>query len=269
MSVRPFENTEIQESRELLGLPTEYCRTSKVNQSTATRNGLAATIFQVLLAADPPLRMGTDVVFEILHTSEAADYPLTSEEACILSPRASKRTRERFTLGRAASHLALQHLGIDQAYPILRGQEGEPLWPAGVTGSISHCDPWTVAVVALASHRFSPGIDLENIPKANRIAISQLICCDGEPDLLKADNCEKHVGLIFSAKEAIYKAIYPLCHRYIGFKEVKMVAHVQEERFEGELLTPINHRLSTGTSFRVQYRCYGDFVFSYVAYAHT
>jgi len=240
-------------------------RVSEVSRSTAMKSGLSAAIFQVLAAADSFLRVGRNVAFALLHTDEVPDYPLTSSEACVLSSRVSKRTRDRFALGRAAAHLALEHLGIERSFPILRGQDGEPLWPAGVAGSISHCDPWTVAVAATGPGRFTLGIDLESIVKVSEFDISQLLCSEKEIDWVKAgDDSERRLALLFSAKEATYKAFYPLCHRYIDFKEVTLSPHVKEESFRGELITPINVYLPAGASFQVRCRCYGDLVFSYI-----
>lgn len=229
------------------------------------KSGLSAAIFQVLVAADSFLRVGRNVAFAVLHTDEVPDYPLTSGELCVLSSRVSKRTRERFTLGRAAAHLALEHLGIERSFPILRGQDGEPLWPAGVAGSISHCDPWTVAVAATGPGRFTLGIDLESIVKVSEVDISQLLCSEKEIDWLKAgDDFARRLALLFSAKEATYKAFYPLCHRYIDFKEVTLSPQVKEKSFRGELVTPINEYLPVGASFEVRCRCYEGLVFSYI-----
>src|SRR6266704_3331949 len=45
-----------------------------------------------------------------------------------------------------------EHIGFSNAFPILRGQKGEPLWPEGIAGSITHCYPWNVAVAAKCSN---------------------------------------------------------------------------------------------------------------------
>lgn len=240
-------------------------RVSEASRSTATKSGLSAAIFQVLVAADSFLRVGRNVAFAVLHTDEVPDFPLTSGEAYVLSSRVSKRAMERFALGRAAAHLALEHLGIEPSFPILRGQDGEPLWPAGVAGSISHCDPWTVAVAATGPGRFTLGIDLESIVKVSEFDISQLLCSETEIDWVKAgDDSERRLALLFSAKEATYKALYPLCHRYIDFKEVTLSPQVKEVSFRGELITPINEYLPVGALFAVRCRCYGDLIFSYI-----
>ena len=59
-----------------------------------------------------------------------------AEEALVRT--ADPRRRAEFTAGRACARTALARLGLPTA-PVLAGRAGEPRWPAGVTGSITHC----------------------------------------------------------------------------------------------------------------------------------
>ena len=171
-------------------------------------------------------------------------------------------------MGRAAARLALERLGIQKSPPILRGQDGEPLWPAGVAGSITHCYPWTIAVVAKGSEHFTIGIDLENVLRIKEIDISKLICTQNELDWVYAGaDLRKRLAIIFSVKEAIYKAFYPLCHRYIDFKEVTLSPLTQPDCFRADFCTALGNELSPTDSCEIRCQCRQDFVFSYVVHA--
>jgi 4'-phosphopantetheinyl transferase EntD len=73
---------------------------------------------------------------------------------------AGSRRRAEFTAGRLCARMALARLGIPAA-PILPGPAGEPRWPAGVVGSITHCPGYRACAVAWAADLAAIGIDAE------------------------------------------------------------------------------------------------------------
>lgn len=70
---------------------------------------------------------------------------LPSEEALVA--RAVDKRRREFATGRDCARRALSQLGWDEV-PILAGPKREPLWPAGIVGSITHCPGYCAAIVA-------------------------------------------------------------------------------------------------------------------------
>ena len=78
----------------------------------------------------------------------------------MLVARAVDRRRAEFTTVRTCARIALGRLGLPPA-PLLTGSKREPLWPAGVVGSITHCDGYRAAAVARASEVAAIGIDAE------------------------------------------------------------------------------------------------------------
>jgi enterobactin synthetase component D / holo-[acyl-carrier protein] synthase len=90
-------------------------------------------------------------------------YVVHAQEADALGPQAGTRRRAEFTLGRAAAATALVQLGLDPLPPILRGPQGETMWPDGVIGSISHCCGWAVAVATTQPPCIAIGVDIERI----------------------------------------------------------------------------------------------------------
>ena len=266
-----LENYPSIESSRLLELTTAVStrfNVSQANEATESKSELAGMIFQAVVAVDSFLRVGRNLAFAILSAEETIGYTLKSDEAKLLSPRACQRKREEFTLGRTAARLALERLGIQKSPSILRCQDGEPLWPAGVAGSITHCYPWTIAVVAKGTERFTIGIDLEDVQRIKEIDISKLICTENELDWVYVGaDFRKRLAIIFSVKEAIYKAFYPLCHRYIDFKEVTLSPLTQPDCFRADFSTALDYELSPADSCEIRYKCRNDYVFSYVVHA--
>jgi 4'-phosphopantetheinyl transferase EntD len=93
-----------------------------------------------------------------------ATGPLPGEallpEEEVLVARAVGQRRAEFTTVRTCARIALGRLGLPPA-PLLSGPKREPLWPAGVVGSITHCDGYRAAAVARASEVAAIGIDAE------------------------------------------------------------------------------------------------------------
>jgi len=132
---------------------------------------------------------------------------------------AVERRRREFTTGRACARDALARIGLPGT-AIAGGTRGEPLWPAGVAGSITHCDAYRACAVARTCDVRSLGIDAEpHAPLAQ--GIIDAIAGDDERRALAAHArgvCWDR--LLFSAKEAVYKAWYPLTGRDLGFEDV-------------------------------------------------
>jgi 4'-phosphopantetheinyl transferase EntD len=108
-----------------------------------------------------------------------------------------------FAAGRWCAHRALERLGRAEA-EIGSGRHGEPCWPAGFTGSISHKPGAAVAVAAAAPGAI--GIDLEDAV-ALPPGVRRLVLLPAEPALVPGFPVPEPVAerVVFSAKEAYYK----------------------------------------------------------------
>jgi 4'-phosphopantetheinyl transferase EntD len=106
--------------------------------------------------------------------------------------------------------------------PIRSGPKREPQWPAGLVGSITHTTSYRAAAVAPRSVLASVGIDTEQNGRLPD-GVEELVTVPGEPEMLAALARAfpvTHWGrLLFSAKESIYKAWYPLTGRWLGFED--------------------------------------------------
>lgn len=84
--------------------------------------------------------------------------PLPEEEPLIA--RSVAKRRNEFVTVRYCARQALGELGVGPV-PILKGDKGEPCWPDGVVGSLTHCQGFRGAVVGRSTDVRSVGIDAE------------------------------------------------------------------------------------------------------------
>jgi enterobactin synthetase component D / holo-[acyl-carrier protein] synthase len=223
---------------------------------------LESTVIRAMASADSSLRLGQNVGLAMVSREDQASHTLHTEEARILSPRACERKRVEFALGRTAAHFALKQIGFENPPPVLRGQKGEPIWPGGIVGSITHCYPWSVAVAVQCSNGFAVGVDLETKERMQGTDISDLVCREADLDWVRDGDFQERLTMIFSAKEAIYKALYPLCQRYIDFKEVELTWFPEQHRFRGEFLAPLVPNVQQGQACAVYCLCHAELIFS-------
>lgn len=237
---------------------------SEQRQARELMSAVEWAMIRAMEAADSSLRLSEHVGLGFISGEDYSSDSLHREEVGILSPRACRRKQIEFTSGRAAAHLALREIGFLSPSPVLRGQKGEPLWPEGVMGSITHCYPWSVAVAIRYPNLFATGVDLETTERMKGADISELVCGSAELEWLRSGNLNERLTMIFSAKEAIYKAFYPLCQRYIDFKDVELTWVPSQSCFQAKFLVPFGHGLPRGQLCAVHCCSYTAFTFSCV-----
>jgi len=145
------------------------------------------------------------------------------------------RQRE-FAAGRAAARAAMAQLGID-AKPIPADPDRAPIWPQGLTGSISHTDEICVAVVSRTVICHSLGLDIETATPLN-VDLIATICSDTEQGRIAGPDHGFLAKLIFSAKEAVYKAQYPLTGQLFGFDHLDVTLDMTSGSFVATFLKP-------------------------------
>ena len=171
--------------------------------------------------------------------TDPPDIALFPEEEALLARAVDKRRRE-FGTARGCARRALADLGVAPA-PILRGERGAPLWPPGIVGSITHCAGYRAAAVAHARDMMTIGLDAEpDEPLPDRVI--DVVSLPGERALLR-DLADAAPGtcwdrLLFCAKEAVYKAWFPLTGRWLGFEDADITINAADGTFEARLLIP-------------------------------
>jgi 4'-phosphopantetheinyl transferase EntD len=171
-----------------------------------------------------------------VYTDPPGLAPLPEEEPLV--SRAVAKRRNEFVTVRQCARIALAELGVGPV-PILKGDRGEPSWPDGIVGSLTHCTGYRGAVVGLAAQVRSIGIDAEPhdvLPDGVLKAIS----LPAERHELAALPGSLHWDrILFCAKEATYKAWFPLTHRWLGFEDAHITFTVDGSQRAGTFRSEI------------------------------
>lgn len=194
--------------------------------------------------------------FEVAGSGVDASF-LSPGEHALIEDWASPRQME-FTAGRLCVRRALVGLGRSGG-ELLRDTNGLPLWPEGVSGSITHCR----GIAAAALRPFCGetatliGLDLE---QTNRLsaAASHRVLHPLERGFAGADQVRATV--LFSLKEAFYKAQFARWRQHGNFQDIGLKVDLEagqaviaalDERFDQELV-----------ALRFRFALVGDYVLS-------
>jgi 4'-phosphopantetheinyl transferase EntD len=161
---------------------------------------------------------------------------LLAEEAEILG-RAVLSRRAEFMAGRTCARKAIEAMRVP-VQPILVGAGREPIWPARIVGSITHCELYCAAVVGHRDEFLSIGIDAEpneTLPDGvlTTIAREEEICMLRNLPLghIQWDR------VLFCAKECVYKTWYPIMKCWLGFEEASVTIDPDNHSFQVHFLS--------------------------------
>jgi len=170
-------------------------------------------------------------------TADPPDATLFPEEEASLGRSVEKRRRE-FTTGRLCVRRALAKLGLPPA-PVPPGPRRAPQWPPGLVGSITHCAGYRAAAIAHATDVVTIGIDAEPAA-ALPDGVLNVISTSGEQRWLRELAATAPQvwwdRLLFSAKESVFKAWFPLAGRELGFQDADVTVDRAGGTFSARLL---------------------------------
>jgi 4'-phosphopantetheinyl transferase EntD len=179
----------------------------------------------LVTAVDPALAavLPAPVVTAAATVDDPAAVLAPEEEPAVAQAVATRRAE--FTTARACARAALTRLGMPgAAVPV--GEKRAPVWPAGIVGAITHCAGFRAAAVAWRDEVRTVGLDAEPhtaLPDGVLEAVSD----EGERavlDRLARERPDVHWDkVLFSAKESVYKAWFPLTRRWLGFEDAELV----------------------------------------------
>ena len=176
--------------------------------------------------------------------------PLDAIEEAALGPRAIERRRVLFALGRAVAHDGLRELGVADA-PIARGTGGEPLWPEEVVGAISHSNELAVAVVGRRRDYVGLGVDVEELARGPSARAARLLCRPSEIGWVDLESGTERLAMLFSAKEAIFKALYPIEHVWLGFTDAELTWRADQGVFAARVFKSVGRGYPAGFGLTV------------------
>ncbi|WP_415889733.1 4'-phosphopantetheinyl transferase family protein [Neptuniibacter sp. SY11_33] len=171
---------------------------------------------------------------------------------------ASLKRQCEYLAGRYCATDSLSKAGLSLPIEIGIGTHGSPIWPQGFIGSISHCEDLAASVVMpKASSNSTIGLDIERVMTAEvaKEVESRILFGKDRDHQSAFDNFEQFLTTLFSAKEALYKAIYPQAKKVLEFDNAQLEAvYPEENRLTLSLTTSINKHLPQGRLFSVEYR---------------
>jgi 4'-phosphopantetheinyl transferase EntD len=172
-----------------------------------------------------------------LDTRDDLLVDLFPEEERAVGQAVEKRRRE-FVTARACARGALAQLGLPSV-AIPAGARGEPCWPEGVVGSITHCAGYRACAVARVVDLMTVGIDAEPNEPLPTGVLAEIASAEERERLRELARREPTVHwdrLLFSAKETVYKAWFPIARRWLGFEDATIAVDLARGAFEARLL---------------------------------
>jgi 4'-phosphopantetheinyl transferase EntD len=187
--------------------------------ATLLSDVLPGTVAAAELYSDPP---------------DLAPFP---EEEPLIARSVAKRRNEFITV-RHCARLALGEIGVPPV-PILKGEKGEPCWPDGVVGSLTHCDGYRGAAVGSQDTVRSVGIDAEPHDVLPNGVLNAISLPEERAEIERLPGELHWDRILFCAKEATYKAWYPLTKRWLGFEDAHIVFDIDEGASAGGFVSTI------------------------------
>jgi 4'-phosphopantetheinyl transferase EntD len=208
------------------------------------------------------------VVFDVATTKDLSQATLYDVEEKALGKNAGALRRKSFSLGRASARRSLDTLSILKG-AITIGQRGQPVWPPGIIGSISHTQNVATSVVARRSDCLALGIDVESEKRKLSPGVQKRICRPEESLWLKQASTPWLPLAVFSAKESIFKAFYPLNHTELVFQDAQLTWLADRHCFQAILHRSASPGYPSGYRFPVFVWRQGGLIFTAVVLAST
>ncbi|MBK5513388.1 4'-phosphopantetheinyl transferase family protein [Pseudomonas sp. TH15] len=184
------------------------------------------------------------------------DFQRSAIEPPASIQRSVAKRQAEFLAGRVCARAALQQLEGLSFIPAI-GEDRAPVWPAHITGSITHSTGRAAAIVAKKAHWRGLGMDLENllnVERAERLAGEILT----PPELQRmaasgTDQLALLVTLTFSVKESLFKALYPIVQKRFYFEHAEVLEWTESGQVRLRLLTDLSSEWCNGTELDAQF----------------
>jgi 4'-phosphopantetheinyl transferase EntD len=209
--------------------------------------------FQIALQAMLPEAVGC-CVRQVTSQAEAFEYEVEGSHLA----NAVLARRNEFIAGRCCARMALAQIGQAAcALPI--DVDGLPIWPIATLGSITHSRGLCCAVAASANNMMYLGVDLE---KTNRLSSRAMERVVHPLEVATVGENQALGSLLFSAKEAFYKAQFPILGAKPNFKDLALQIHGNTQRLSVlEIASNLPVQLRDATHrMEFRYQFVGDYV---------
>ena len=170
--------------------------------------------------------------------------------------RSVAKRQAEFLAGRLCARAALQQLDHLDFIPAI-GEDRAPVWPGHISGSITHSTGHAAAIVGHKAQWRGLGMDLENVlslERAERLA-GEILTADEmqRMALIPREQMALLVTLTFSAKESLFKALYPLVQKRFYFEHAEVVEWSESGVVRLRLLTDLSSEWCDGSELVGQF----------------
>jgi len=184
------------------------------------------------------------------------DFQRSDIEAPPSIQRSVAKRQAEFLAGRLCARAALQQLEGLSLSPAI-GEDRAPVWPAHISGSITHSPGRAAAIVAQKCHWRGLGMDMENLLNAERAErLAGEILTPPELQRMAAgrrDQLALWVTLTFSVKESLFKALYPIVQQRFYFEHAEVLEWTEAGEVRLRLLTDLSSEWRNGTELGAQF----------------
>ncbi len=181
--------------------------------------------------------------------------------------RAVPKRRAEYLAGRFLARQLLAPLGFAD-FTLARGEDRAPQWPPGIAGALSHNSHTALCAVHRESGLGGVGLDVETLLSVERAEeLWSAIVSPAEREALLGETLPFNalLTLTFSAKESLFKALYPQVRCYFDFLDARMTAvDVQRQTFVLELLKTLTSHCAAGRRFSGHFWREGDDVTTFI-----
>lgn len=167
------------------------------------------------------------------------------------------KRRSEYLPGRYLAKLAPEKFAV-LGFDVSADENRCPIWPPNLVGSISHTESVALCAVAHRSVFNALGIDIENwIVDGKQNDLEGQIANWVEIDQLRELGLSREccLTMVFSAKESIFKALYPWARRYFDFTAARLVSVDRPARQMVFMITEsLSSSVGRGLLLTVDYR---------------
>lgn len=167
-----------------------------------------------------------------------------------------EKRQAEYLAGRCCAKWALKSLDIVD-FDILSAKDRSPIWPAGIAGSITHSSSFAAAAASFSGSCAGVGIDIEKVFDVQRLKIKEHICSSSEMSYLQSLTSKIDVDVLytlaFSAKESLYKALYPMINVFFYFNSVE-VTSIDADK--GLIMLRVTKNIGEKVMVGTQFECY-------------
>ncbi|MBD1587354.1 4'-phosphopantetheinyl transferase family protein [Pseudomonas typographi] len=181
--------------------------------------------------------------------------------------RSVAKRQAEFLAGRLCARQAVQAVaGVPWVAPI--GEDRAPVWPPGISASITHGGGWAACVAAPAKQWLGLGLDVEQLLPAERARrLAGEILTPAELARLPTDDATAALAitLTFSLKESLFKALYPQVLQRFYFEHAELLEWSAQGQAHLRLLADLGAGWPAGAVLRGQFQVAGGRLLSLVA----